>query len=134
VIPGEVWVPAESSYLQDVFDNNQKFVYMHLSIIIVTGNTTENPCVRSKSHDVIIPVHEQKSIQDTQSKTMAPHIIGKESTETCNLTNLWTINSCCFHTIVYINLQIEKIRVGCTLFGKLVKEVMQEKKMLVETG
>lgn len=83
---------------------------------------------------MVVPIHEEESVEEAQFDAVALHEVPAEGTECYQLTRLATRTHCCLHPVVDLDLQVEELTVLSFRLGQLVEEVVQEEEVVEEVG
>lgn len=99
-----------------------------------TWHSAEGSQVGSEGNDMIIPIHKQKSIDESQSNAVAFHEVGAEGTKSDKLGHFGSSTHCTLHTIIYLYLQVEELGISSFCFGHAVEEIVQQEEVIVKVS
>ena len=122
----------EDSFLLYAYRSNSLFWNRYLDNCESTWNSTEGSKIGSKSNDMIIPIHEEKSIDESQPDAVSFHEVGAEGSEGNELSHFGSGAYCALHAIIDLNLQVEELCIFSFCFCHAMEEVMQEEKVVVK--
>lgn len=99
-----------------------------------TGHAAEDAEVGPEGHDVVVPIHEEEAVDETQFDAIPAEEVGAESCEGDELAGLGSSADCGLHGVVDVDLEVEEVtrlRLG---LGELVEEVVQQEEVAEEAG
>ena len=96
----------------------------------LTRHSTQYSEVGAERHDMVVPIHEEKSVQKLQFYAVASKEVGAKRAKGNELRHFWPGAHCCLHAVVDLDLKVEELAVLCLCLCQLVEEIVKQEEMI----